>query len=146
MRFVLDLAVVIACAVAMEGVAWLTHKYVMHGFLWVLHEGHHHPKKRGLEKNDLFAVFFALISILLILFGTLESVSTLVAAGIGVALYGLGYTLFHDVMFHKRIPGIRIKPSTPYLRRIYDAHSIHHRTGDKEGSVSFGFLYARAPK
>ena len=25
----------------MEGVTWFVHKYVMHGFLWVLHEDHH---------------------------------------------------------------------------------------------------------
>ena len=42
----------------MEYAAWFTHKHVMHGFLWVLHEDRHHPTGRGLQKNDLFAVFF----------------------------------------------------------------------------------------
>lgn len=31
----------LAVAVGMEAVAWATHKYVMQGFLWVLHEHHH---------------------------------------------------------------------------------------------------------
>ncbi|HCY45426.1 MAG TPA: carotene hydroxylase, partial [Flavobacteriales bacterium] len=25
----------------MEGITWCTHKFVMHGFLWYLHEDHH---------------------------------------------------------------------------------------------------------
>ena len=28
----------------MEGITWFVHKYVMHGFLWVLHEDHHQPR------------------------------------------------------------------------------------------------------
>ena len=28
----------------MEGVAWTTHKYVMHGSLWSLHESHHRER------------------------------------------------------------------------------------------------------
>ena len=44
----------------MEAITWLTHKYVMHGFLWYLHEDHHQPKYKSLfEKNDLFFVIFA---------------------------------------------------------------------------------------
>jgi beta-carotene 3-hydroxylase len=132
-------------AVAMEGVAYLTHRHVMHGWLWSLHRDHHNPKGRGWQKNDLFALFFATISFTLILFGALRSSAPLTGAGAGMALYGVGYTLFHDVMFHKRLRRVRLRPSTPYLRRIYDAHSRHHRSNRKENGVSFGFLYARAP-
>ena len=39
----------------MEGVAWFTHKYVMHGFLWVWHRSHHTPRTGMFELNDLFA-------------------------------------------------------------------------------------------
>ena len=39
----------------MEGVAWFTHKYVMHGFLWVLHKDHHDRSNHSpFEKNDFF--------------------------------------------------------------------------------------------
>lgn len=137
-------ALFLLVAVAMEGVAWFTHKYVMHGFLWSLHRDHHHPKGRGWQKNDLFALFFATISFLMILFGTLRGIPPLIGAGAGMALYGIGYTLFHDVMFHKRLRRLRLRPTRPYLRRIYDAHSLHHRNSGREGGVSFGFLYARA--
>ena len=48
----------------MECVTWLTHKFVMHGFLWYLHEDHHQPKYKSVfEKNDLFFVIFAVPSI-----------------------------------------------------------------------------------
>ena len=55
----LNLSIVLAMAAFMEFVAWATHKYVMHGFLWVLHADHHRPSHRGLQKNDWFSVFFA---------------------------------------------------------------------------------------
>ena len=42
----------------MEGITWCTHKYVMHGFGWYLHEDHHQPKYKGFEKNDAFFVVF----------------------------------------------------------------------------------------
>ncbi|MBN1640508.1 MAG: beta-carotene hydroxylase [Anaerolineae bacterium] len=126
----------------MEGVAWFTHKYVMHGFLWYLHEDHHHPTGRGLQKNDWFAVFFAAISCALIVTGVTVRNWYAASAGFGIALYGIGYFLFHDVMFHRRIRGFRIRTQGRYLKRIVDAHRVHHQNSDKAGGVAFGFLYA----
>ncbi|MFL7809748.1 MAG: sterol desaturase family protein [Anaerolineae bacterium] len=148
MNILVNILIFIALAVFMEYVAWLTHKYVMHGFLWVLHEDHHRPRHRGLQKNDLFAVFFSLISIGLILPGAIYRVWPLVSAGLGMALYGVGYVLFHDVLFHRRIRGVRLKARGAYLQRIVRAHRLHHQNSGKEGGISFGFLYApkRLPK
>jgi beta-carotene 3-hydroxylase len=42
----------------MEGVAYVTHKYAMHGFLWSLHGSHHVPRKGLFKLNDLFAFYF----------------------------------------------------------------------------------------
>jgi beta-carotene 3-hydroxylase len=138
----LNFLLMLAVAVFMEGVAWFTHKYVMHGFLWVLHEDHHHPTHRGLQKNDLFAVFFSVISMGLIGTGVLRWQLSFIAAGLGMALYGAGYILFHDVMFHRRIPRVHLRARTPYLQRIIHAHSVHHKVNRRTGGVSFGFLYA----
>jgi len=148
MNILVNIVIFVALAVFMEYVAWLTHKYVMHGFLWVLHEDHHRPRHRGLQKNDLFAVFFSLISIGLILPGAIYRVWPLVSAGLGMALYGVGYVLFHDVLFHRRIRGVRLKARGAYLQRIVRAHRLHHQNSGKEGGISFGFLYApkRLPK
>ena len=142
MKILLNLLVLVGMAAYMEYVAWFTHKYVMHGFLWVLHEDHHRPRDRGLQKNDLFAVFFSLVSFLLIATGLLRGWLPLVSAGLGMALYGVGYVLFHDVMFHRRIPGIRIKAKGRYMQRIVRAHKAHHQRGGREDSISFSFLYA----
>jgi len=41
--------IVLGAFLFMEFVAWFTHKYVMHGFLWVLHKDHHHRDGRKWE-------------------------------------------------------------------------------------------------
>ena len=40
---ILNIALIIATFLVMEGMAWLTHKFVMHGFMWYFHEDHHQP-------------------------------------------------------------------------------------------------------
>jgi beta-carotene 3-hydroxylase len=125
-----------------EFVAWAMHRYVMHGFGWYLHRDHHVTHGRRFQRNDLFVFFFALCSFLLIFFGFRASLPPLWSAGFGVALYGLGYAAFHDVMFHKRFKRIHLKSKHPYLLRITNAHRTHHRTTTKEGATSFSFLWA----
>ena len=60
---------VIGTFLFMEGVAWTTHKYVMHGILWSWHRSHHKKHDHALEKNDLFALVFSVPSIALIVSG-----------------------------------------------------------------------------
>ena len=144
MKILLNLLVLLGIAIFMEYVAWFTHKHVMHGFLWVLHKDHQRPKGRGWQRNDLFAAFFSAISFLLIVIGLLRGWMPLVSAGLGMALYGIGYVLFHDIMFHRRIPGIRLNIKGRYMQRIVRAHKAHHQKGGRENSVSFSFLYAPA--
>lgn len=142
MKIAWNILLMLAVAVFMEGVAHFTHKYVMHGFLWVLHEDHHRPAHRGWQKNDLFTAFFSLVSMGFILAGLLTRLWPLIAVGLGMALYGVGYFLFHDVMFHRRLRAIRLRPRTRYLQRIVRAHSVHHRHSGQHDGISFGFLYA----
>jgi len=79
----------------MEGVAWFLHKYVMHGLGWFLHEDHHRYTKHRLQKNDIFGLFFSLISFFFILTGILSGFDLKFAVGIGITLYGIGYFLVH---------------------------------------------------
>ena len=37
----INILIVLGTFIFMEGVAWFTHKYVMHGFLWSWHKSHH---------------------------------------------------------------------------------------------------------
>jgi beta-carotene 3-hydroxylase len=130
----------------MEGVAWLMHKYLMHGPLWVLHASHHRPRTGVFEANDLFGVFFAIPSIILIYCGT-HGTPWLLAAGLGMTAYGAAYFGFHDVVVHRRVSH-RYRPKSAYMQRIIRAHLVHHKTTTKEGALSFGFLYggSYAPK
>jgi beta-carotene 3-hydroxylase len=135
-------AVIAAAFIFMEFYAWFMHKYIMHGFLWVLHEDHHRYHESRLEKNDIFTLFFSSIAILLIYYGTTYAITPVLAAGIGVTLYGVCYFLFHDVMFHRRMPFLKLKPGTRYLRRIVNAHATHHQKFHQQQPVAFGFLFA----
>ena len=133
-------ALFLGALLVMEPVAWLSHRFLMHGPLWRLHESHHLPRQGTFEKNDLFAVFFSVPSILLIWLGT-NPYSPVLWAGLGVAAYGVCYFLFHDVLVHRRIPhGFR--PRSRYLRRIVQAHRLHHASRTRTGGVSYGFLLA----
>jgi beta-carotene 3-hydroxylase len=125
----------------MEFVAWFLHKYVMHGFGWFLHEDHHRYTKGRFEKNDVFGLFFAIFSFLLILSGFLGGFDIRFPIGIGVMLYGVGYFLVHDTFFHKRIK-IKYRPKSKYMKRVIHAHSIHHQKSTAHTGICFGFLYA----
>ena len=124
----------------MELVAWSFHKWVMHGPLWGLHEDHHRPHQGLFEKNDLFVVFFAGISFVLIYCGAVTGVWSVLWFGLGTALYGILYTIFHDILFHRRL---KVKvPKWRYLKRIINAHRFHHSgQGDQRHAKAFGFLW-----
>lgn len=134
------LGLLLGTFLAMEGVAYLMHRYLMHGLLWFLHESHHRPRQGVFELNDLFGLFFAIPSIVLIYLGT-HGHPPLLGVGLGMTAYGAAYFGFHDVIVHRRIRNAFV-PRHPYLKRIVRAHLIHHRTLTREGAVSFGFLYA----
>lgn len=126
----------------MEAVAWFTHKYIMHGFLWTWHKSHHEVHNHALERNDLFAVVFSIPSAALIIIGLdFPEFRWLLFVGIGVACYGAFYVLFHDVLVHRRMK-IRFKAKSSYLKRMMRAHYIHHEVHTKHGAEAFGFLYA----
>jgi len=125
----------------MEFVAWFLHKFVMHGFGWYLHEDHHRYTKGRFEKNDVFGLFFAVLSFLLILTGILNGFDIRFPIGIGVTTYGFGYFLVHDTFFHKRIK-LKYRPKSRYVKRILNAHKIHHQKSKPHEGVCFGFLYA----
>jgi beta-carotene 3-hydroxylase len=126
----------------MEGVAWFTHKYIMHGILWTWHRSHHKAHNHFFERNDLFAIVFSIPSIVLIVVGfQVDSLDILKYFGFGIMGYGLFYSIFHDIIVHRRIK-IKFKAKSAYMKRIMNAHYVHHKTHTKEGAEAFGFLYA----
>ena len=139
--FLLYAGVTLVTFLFMEFVAWLLHKYVMHGFGWFLHEDHHRYTKGYLEKNDVFGLIFSIISFLLIFTGWLGGFDIRFAFGVGVMMYGLGYFLVHDVFFHRRIK-IKYRPKSRYMKRVLHAHTVHHQKSKAHEGICFGFLYA----
>ena len=139
-------AAFLGTAALWELVAFLMHKHIMHGVGWFLHEDHHRSTGRRLQKNDAYAVVFAFCSFLLIYNGLLHGWDLVAASGFGVALYGLGYLLFHEIMFHKRVKWLKLPARGAYLQRIVDSHRQHHRVATRDGASNFGFLWAKKPR
>ena len=126
----------------MEGVAWLTHKYVMHGFLWYFHEDHHQPNHdHFFEKNDFFFLIFAVPGILLSYFGSANpNLFYLLGIGLGITVYGFAYFTVHDIFIHQRFK-IFTRTNNTYFRAIRKAHKVHHKKMGKEDGECFGMLW-----
>ncbi|WP_019037972.1 beta-carotene hydroxylase [Psychroflexus tropicus] len=137
MDILIWIVVFIATFLGMEFMAWFTHKYVMHGFLWVLHKDHHFKDhKSWWERNDLFFVFYAVVSMYFFMIAEFQFA---VAIGAGIAGYGLAYFLVHDIFIHQRFKLFR-KANHWYAKGIRRAHKIHHKHLGKEDSECFGML------
>ena len=125
----------------MEGITWCTHKYVMHGFGWYLHEDHHQPKYANVfEKNDMFFVIGAIPSITLFYLGTVDGLNYKFFIGLGILCYGIGYFLIHDVLIHQRFKWFKATKNK-YLIGLRKAHKIHHKHLGKEDGECFGMLF-----
>jgi beta-carotene 3-hydroxylase len=133
--------ILLATVVLMEVFSIVAHKYVMHGFGWGWHRSHHEARRGWFEKNDLYAVVFAGVAIALIYAGATLGHHPLEWIGAGMTAYGLLYFVAHDGLVHRRWPFTYV-PRRGYLKRLYQAHRMHHAVAGKDGAVSFGFLYA----
>lgn len=142
------IAIVFATVIAMEFVAWASHKYIMHGFGWGWHRDHHEPHDNMLEKNDLYGIVGAVMSISMFAVGSpmimgANAWEPGTWIGLGILFYGIIYTLIHDGLVHQRY--FKYVPKRGYAKRLVQAHKLHHATIGKEGGVSFGFVFARDP-
>ena len=136
-----DILLFLGAFAFMEGFAWFTHRYVMHGFLWVWHRSHHEPRTGLFELNDLFAVVFATPAIVCIYLGV-HGLAPLLPIGLGVTAYGAVYFMFHDGLVHRRYP-VPLNGKSKFWKRLIQAHRIHHAVATKHGCVSYGFLIAK---
>lgn len=135
MNMILNISIVILTFWLMEFIAWATHKYVMHGFLWNLHKDHHQVNKnRIIENNDAFFLIFALPGAVFMILG-----STFLFVGIGITLYGFAYFIIHEVFIHQRIKLFK-RTTLTYFKAIRKAHKVHHKSQEKENGKCFGML------
>lgn len=140
MEILLFIGTTLVTFIVMEMVTWCTHKFVMHGFLWYLHEDHHQPKYQGIfEKNDAFFAIFAIPSIMLFYYGVQPELNYLFFIGLGILLYGIAYFLIHDVLIHQRFKWFK-NTKNKYLVGLRKAHKVHHKHLGKEDGECFGML------
>ncbi len=67
----------------------------MHGCGWGWHRSHHEPRRAWFEKNDLYALVFAAISLLFFTVAA-SAFPLLYWVGVGMGVYGLLYVFVHD--------------------------------------------------
>ena len=123
----------------METKAWLTHKYVLHGFLWKLHRSHHTLQKSWFEWNDLVFLYYAFIAMFCFIYGA-EKMDYRFWIGVGISLYGVIYFIVHDLFIHRRLK-IFGKTSNAYFMALDMAHKMHHKSKGRDDSESFGMLW-----
>ncbi len=135
------IAVFLGTFCTMEFMAWATHKYVMHGFLWSLHKDHHNKDHDSwFERNDAFFIFYAVVSIGCFLLWKFDIFWAGLPIGIGIFAYGLAYFIVHDIFIHQRFKLLR-KADNWYAKGIRRAHKIHHKHLGKGDGECFGMLW-----
>lgn len=129
--------VVIAIAfIAMEPIAAVAHRFVMHGRGYSWHRSHHLAAATRFEKNDLYPLVFASMTMAAMALGTVvHGLQSLVWIGVGVTLYGCAYGLVHEVCIHGRGVGRPVGHGR-YIAYVRAAHRTHHMGG----RGPYGFL------
>lgn len=136
----LHVLVFFAVFFTMEFMAWFTHKYVMHGFLWNLHADHHKKDHDSwFERNDAFFIFYAVISIICFYTWSEGMFDFGISIGLGILGYGIAYFLVHDIFIHQRFKLFR-NANNRYAKAIRRAHKMHHKHIGKDKGECFGML------
>jgi beta-carotene 3-hydroxylase len=130
----------VAAFVAMEGVSYATHRWVMHGPGLAWHRSHHAPPTGRVERNDLFPVCFAAVGVALFALAA-GPVPVLWGPAIGVTAYGAAYAFVHDVVIHRRLPFPAARGR--YLSWVRDAHREHHLGGGEPYGMLLPLLRSR---
>ncbi|MCJ7468557.1 MAG: sterol desaturase family protein [Maribacter sp.] len=124
----------------MEFMAWFTHKYIMHGFLWRLHQDHHKKDHDSwFERNDAFFIFYAVVSMIFFYLGA-EGFWYGWPIGLGIMAYGATYFLVHDIFIHQRFKMFR-NANNWYAKGVRRAHKMHHKHLGKGDGECFGMLF-----
>ena len=140
MKISIQIFVFFATFSAMELMAWFSHKYIMHGFLWSLHKDHHQKNHDSWwERNDFFFVFYAIVSMSCILFHDSQSFWIGRPIGFGILAYGITYFMVHDIFIHQRFKLFR-NVNNQYAKGVRRAHKMHHKNIGKEKGECFGML------
>lgn len=126
--------------VVMEPVAYLAHRFVMHGRLGAWHRSHHQVRRGRAEQNDLYPIVLGALTFGVMLLGAaVDALAPLLWFGAGVTAYGAAYLFVHDVYIHRRLRWFTWRSAR--LDRVREAHRIHHLWSGEP----FGFLFPVVP-
>jgi beta-carotene 3-hydroxylase len=126
---------------AMEPLAALVHRRVMHGRGWGWHRSHHTRPRPGAEGNDAYPAVIAGLTFAAMLAGQLVTgLRPLLWIGAGLTAYGLAYLVVHDLLVHQRLGRLPLANSR-YARWVAAAHALHHA----DGGAPYGFLVPIVP-
>ena len=139
LHFLVPTLLVVGTVAFMEWFASWSHEHIMHGWGWGWHKSHHEPHDGGVEENDLYAVVFSIFAMGLFILSAF--VWPFLWIAVGMSIYGVLYFFMHDGLVHQHWP-FRLIPRKGYLKRVYQAHRLHHAVEGRDGCVSFGFVYA----
>lgn len=134
------LVTVVLALVAMEGVSYLTHRFVMHGFGIGLHRSHHARRRGTFEANDLYPMMFSSVAVMTFAFGSALPSLRLLEVGGGITLYGASYLFVHEVYIHRRLALLH-RP-LPVLEWLKSSHRVHHLYGGEP----YGMLLPVVPR
>lgn len=140
MKIFLWIVIFLGTFSTMEFMAWFTHKYVMHGFLWKLHQDHHKKDHDSwFERNDFFFIFYAVVSMSCFYLGSETIFWYGYPLGFGILAYGIAYFIVHDIFIHQRFKLLR-NANNWYAKGVRRAHKMHHKHLGKEHGECFGML------
>jgi beta-carotene 3-hydroxylase len=142
-------AVALAVAAAMEPWARFLHGQVWHRTLWWVHRSHHGRRSGRFELNDALSAAHAPVATALVMIGCNMHgyhAAITIGVGAGMTLFGMAYVVVHDGFVHGRLP-VRFLARAAWLRRVRDAHAVHHA----RGAAPYGFFLGprelmRAPR
>ncbi|WP_047245926.1 sterol desaturase family protein [Maribacter thermophilus] len=139
MNVIIWISIFLGTFLFMEFMAWFTHKYIMHGFLWSLHKDHHQKDHDSwFERNDAFFIFYAIVSMVLFYLGSTGYWYGW-PLGLGILAYGIAYFLVHDIFIHQRFKLFR-NANHWYAKGVRRAHKMHHKHLGKKDGECFGML------
>ena len=127
--------------ILMEVFARLLHEYIWHGPLWFIHRSHHEESEGFFEANDIFAVFYGVLSMGMIAYGSEYSVPLCSGIGAAIAVFGIAYLLVHDGYMHDRLP-MSFLGRISFFRKLKAMHILHHR----KNQAPYGLFWAPRPK
>jgi beta-carotene 3-hydroxylase len=126
-----------ASFVAMEGVSYAAHRWVMHGPGMRWHASHHAPSTGRYEANDLYPLVFSGIGVsTFALAHSVPRLRVLWPIAAGITAYGAAYMTVHELYIHRRAPIHARLPASRYADHLRRAHGDHH----VDGGEPFGML------